>query len=1137
MLDRAKGTAELKGGILRASALETRPAAIRRIAASASGPASASEHSVRSAQAVNTKSVQLNASVKIPKSPIPGAAAAGTKAQKPTSETLALYELFISAVVGAISYTLAKYHKYLPLDFRTFATPARQPSLGAVNEADQGSPSAVQSIALETLDVRLTSTGTLVVSSKRLQQSALRQMPYTSARPKHTDLWLAPGGRMARFLGPALFSSLDEDSHPNESPTWRRGRARTRTVIKNKEESWKTDVRNWLRGHGIDDSPNDTDLWLRVQIQVHPSFTPAKENTTGNQSPNFAVKPRTILWPARLCFGKISLEDASLARGNPGIRSDTGLHGGLEWLVPPENGGVLDPLAFAEHWVAGQEEREQLIRSRTAAREVATISAEFALTNTQNQFPSPAAINALRINIQGDLQPASGFYPTPPDGVQSQGATAPSMPDAPGATPASVGDHSVYQSGDVKVDNVNSTEDQTMTESSTVDLDNQHGQRESGAFDVDNPSTANQKTSDEMFEELDEAMFGGNAVTEEDFSFFDEPDLDELGLGTGEQYPTSVAQIGALTSAEDPGIAPRSDSTEDYVGKRETEVFDEFATVDGGNKGDDGKSNKPMLDAKVDGHPVNQETSFESKDLGFVLEPAEHPGIEETIDATWRDPSLLSPPLSPVLVKKKLLPAEEISKSNSNSNTSMGKLDGRKKHVNYYVKTQNRQLSNFDAVAFNHTLSLTDHKYASDGRFWFLAKQGSMSGGGTDVADRDSQTAILPEIGLLTEGNKSLVDKPQGRATEVAKSPAQGNQSSVFTPASDEESSDSLVEESELDSEEQPVPFRKANRTDKQIKELGAGLKRKRDSNESEDDDDNNDNNNHDYDSDAALSLCRLLDLTVNALPGEGVPISKGSLSPDAAAVSIADYVEVPNNEQGSLFGLEGAQLVAVAQIMADQLISSTLQPIKYKTAADLLEEALESCHLTCPNHSQVTEATRDFFGNAQQCDLQTFLAIEDLPPEAPLAKAPLRPVHRRASTNKVVSQDGVSAASAPGMFKLPSPHVRVQRAEAKMDILPSALPFWETFGLSPCSGPKDFTACCVFPKGQGVESAAASFVDRISTVYESCRLGSHTLAGYLNLWESGMIPVSLENFGRDELELETALQQFDNICRYLGKP
>ena len=58
------------------------------------------------------------------------------------------------------------------------------------------------------------------------------------------------------------------------------------------------------------------------------------------------------------------------------------------------------------------------------------------------------------------------------------------------------------------------------------------------------------------------------------------------------------------------------------------------------------------------------------------------------------------------------------------------------------------------------------------------------------------------------------------------------------------------------------------------------------------------------------------------------------------------------------------------------------------------------------------------------------------------------------------------------------------------IELLPPALHFWDTFGLTPHSGPKDLLMAAVFPIDSGLATAARVYLEGFSSTYENCRLG-----------------------------------------------
>ncbi|KAF3922067.1 hypothetical protein ABW20_dc0108217 [Dactylellina cionopaga] len=98
-----------------------------------------------------------------------------------------------------------------------------------------------------------------------------------------------------------------------------------------------------------------------------------------------------------------------------------------------------------------------------------------------------------------------------------------------------------------------------------------------------------------------------------------------------------------------------------------------------------------------------------------------------------------------------------------------------------------------------------------------------------------------------------------------------------------------------------------------------------------------------------------------------------------------------------------------------------------------------------------------------------------------------LTPVNRPKSSS--------DASNGPALlFKIGAPHVHVHRnatlPNSAIELLPPALHFWDTFGLTPHSGPKDMLFSCVFPADTGLANAMKTYINGISTTYENCRLG-----------------------------------------------
>ena len=89
-----------------------------------------------------------------------------------------------------------------------------------------------------------------------------------------------------------------------------------------------------------------------------------------------------------------------------------------------------------------------------------------------------------------------------------------------------------------------------------------------------------------------------------------------------------------------------------------------------------------------------------------------------------------------------------------------------------------------------------------------------------------------------------------------------------------------------------------------------------------------------------------------------------------------------------------------------------------------------------------------------------------------------------------------------------------VQRNAAQMDILHSALPFWEEFGLGPVSGPKNINAICVYPDQESLCDPVTTFLHEMGSAYQACNLGEHSLEESLPNYPKGHLRVACKSSG-----------------------
>jgi mediator of RNA polymerase II transcription subunit 13 len=99
------------------------------------------------------------------------------------------------------------------------------------------------------------------------------------------------------------------------------------------------------------------------------------------------------------------------------------------------------------------------------------------------------------------------------------------------------------------------------------------------------------------------------------------------------------------------------------------------------------------------------------------------------------------------------------------------------------------------------------------------------------------------------------------------------------------------------------------------------------------------------------------------------------------------------------------------------------------------------------------------------------------------------------------------------------------------MDVLPPAIPFWETFGLQPTNGEKNIVALCIHP--HNAAEGASAFLERLGLAYSSCNLGAHTRRGKSKKFDDGL--VSWNAVASEDANYQSVMQILKTLCEGLG--
>ncbi|KAI0846143.1 mediator complex subunit 13 C-terminal-domain-containing protein [Daldinia vernicosa] len=221
-------------------------------------------------------------------------------------------------------------------------------------------------------------------------------------------------------------------------------------------------------------------------------------------------------------------------------------------------------------------------------------------------------------------------------------------------------------------------------------------------------------------------------------------------------------------------------------------------------------------------------------------------------------------------------------------------------------------------------------------------------------------------------------------------------------------------------------------------------------------------------------------------------------------------------------------QLIMAAQILTDQFSTSTFST---NTTPQLLEsrgyQRRQLTNLTRRSIQDVKSSLPPCLAAATEYQFRPFIELQDVP----LLGQPTRMQPR---------PPGADQMRPSNIFQIPSPHFELRRYESKLSVLPSAVAFWESLGLSPSPGNKDINALCIFPNNEGMADDMLVFTDRMRSIYESLKLGSFSRLPTTSGVENGMFPFASEkdpiSFSKSSSFLRPSMASCVNkICQVLA--
>ncbi|KAE8319843.1 mediator complex subunit 13 C-terminal-domain-containing protein [Aspergillus transmontanensis] len=557
------------------------------------------------------------------------------------SSSVAIYAAFISAITGSLNLQLIRRSSAIPLGSRTLFTVIER-DYYETSRIVNDDPSSIS--ALTTLQVQLTSAGKLTVSLQTTSQPGIAPLCRLGESPSDirdvapgADIWLSPSGSVARLV------SINPGPPNASSPLPHTGSIGIDSLGAAGRKQWKANVLEWLRNFGLLIDPVDETAWVEVEVWEPFYSRLAGETLRLNEDNSSTLPLKRVLWPAVYCFR----------------RTKSAFPGSSQWMESacPV---VSDPLDFAENWRVMEKPKQD----ETSPKPPSSHSEQ----QSRNPEPSAATTDILegieslsRASEYPDLQTVSLVYPTPPDGAAAMGLnlTGPSdtFAEEPDLVPSLLQNQSkpkYYEQ---------------LTTKDRSEADPSAGFGPLGGLAVGS-GLYDTNEDDDLFGDMDEKDFGTKGITDADFNFFDDP---------------SFAAMDTDVPADDAQDVPdmvNLEVTEAHPTISDDALLEDFAAQ---------KTPAEILEvAQASPDEVTPE-----------VQP-EHMDAEETTVAAsphTEQNQTISPPLSPVEIKRILLPEPEGD--------------------NHIPTKGSRKQSYYNPVAFKPNMSAWDQKYGADGKFRF----------------------------------------------------------------------------------------------------------------------------------------------------------------------------------------------------------------------------------------------------------------------------------------------------------------------------------------------------------------------------------------------------------------------------------
>lgn len=962
--------------------------------------------------------------------------------------------MFTSSVIALITLSLVKTCAVVSLNYRTFVSNPIDHQTAAV---DADADADISPCWLSSVHVHWTSAGTLIVSTFTERNHHIGSLAGISPDRELKQLVgsivrVAPNGMLAEVMSfEDPLQLLAED--PGQRP--RRKRAR-RSNLEQSLEKWKSTVKQWLawKGYALPNLAN-TSAWVRLRITIN-----TQPSSSSSSASYLVCSEQDVLWPRALCYYHKASDQAaspSSSSGDPSVASDNV----LRWFQGIDSAGYQDPYDVAQEWFMGKAQRDKMADAQRKAKK-----AERDALRRKEEHPGmlPSSPLNTRIGTYGELQPVSGVYPTPPDGV------APGASIFSGDTPCvpSTASNVILPSGGTNPA-INLSAPQ---ESAAADTLQQPTTSPAAAADNDHFNTS--ANNDDLFgDDMDEDGYEENVVGDDDFDFFDGPNDGDVEMADAPSAPDlkSEAPLAAEKHSDPPVVANADDHEE---------APDHLAALE------------KALATAASPLPVEAPQKIKEEPSSPAANHDDAVDVSNDSSNEPQDPKLPSvkaptPPLSPTKIREAL--------KSSPPKTGLT--------INIpQAQSQNRRGSAFGPLAFSRKMSVADAKY-QDGRYGVHAE--------VEPAEASSAKTIPPktlrDVPLLTKLRYAVA---LASATEPKITPSiQGlNNDSESESDSDSVSSDVSDEDAEDGPPTGPAPFTVGS-------VVSAKRKLPTDGNatplsvtsfaESAGGDLLELQSLHLDDSSLLSFDSSSLDWSLMKLPAPLERPAAGARYSMPLFPHPANHIpDTPTSQPDRPFDppedikpMSGSDLINIAQMVTEQVVSATL---------DILgEDAVTAPQQTNRSSAEMrwSAIIRSLFPKAVDCTLPSLAAVNDVFPE--------QTAHPKGQ-QRVPARKPNEPPPIPGcqVYPINPPFLRVRRADTPWDLLPPAIAFWEPLGLAPVNGPKNVVAFCIYPHSDSLRPCLETFLLHMQLAYDSCKLGTHTRVETVSEFENGLVPCKI---------------------------